>query len=470
MFPQWSIVGFTGHRDLTEPGQVAAQIDLALNRLSDAFGPLAAVSSLAKGADMLFLAEVTRRKLPLWLQLPFPLGRLEKDFSPTDWEKVRPYFKAALQVEEITGTASDDEAYMEVGENVVELADVVVAVWDGKPAAGLGGTADIVDHARELGKPLIWINPIKGTVLEERLYRLTPKQDIGPWNNTTKEMVEQYFREQDDKARLHAPRARHLVQRIILLHLLASAVGLSVPTFGVRGFFEYAIAALELGVLSVAIVLTAAHRRRHEEWIQSRIEAEICRSFLAIWQIRRRTGHSFKMALQGFDKLCKNLRLLQSLDSNPPPDLLDARDSYLEQRLEGQITYFQEQSTTARRAHGRLKIAALCCTSAAALLIASCMGLSAMGSEGLTFQISKFLTLILPLISAALFSITLTLEYSRRAARYQEMAVFLEQKAKRLRKVRTWNGLIGIATDVEEQLVQEVVEWHSYSRFVTTSH
>jgi len=119
-----------------------------------------------------------------------------------------------------------------------------------------------------------------------------------------------------------------------------------VPTFGWQGPFEYAVSRHpKLCVLSIAIYLVSAHRRRHEDWIQSRIEAEICRSFLAIWQIRRRTGHSFKMAIQGFDKLCKNLRLLQSLDANPPPDLMDARDGYWEQRLQGQINYFHEQST-----------------------------------------------------------------------------------------------------------------------------
>ena len=470
MLPQWSIVGFTGHRELSEPNQMASQIDLVLNRLSDISGPLAAVSSLAKGADLLFLDVVARRKLPLWLMLPFPLARFEKDFSTPDWEKIKPYFKAALQFEEITGAASDNEAYMEAGEKIVEEADIVVAVWDGKPAAGLGGTADIVEYARELEKPLIWINPLTGSVVEERLYHLAPKQSCLAWNDKTREMVLEHFRELDETARLHAPKARHLVQRIILLHLLASAVGLSVPTFGWQGPFEYAVAASELCVLSIAIYLVSAHRRRHEDWIQSRIEAEICRSFLAIWQIRRRTGHSFKMAIQGFDKLCKNLRLLQSLDANPPPDLMDARDGYLEQRLQGQINYFHEQSTAARRAHNRLKASALGCTITAALLTAGCVTLLMMGWEGLSVQITRWLSLILPLTSAALFSLILTLEYSRRAARYQEMTAFLENKIKRLRRVRTWNGLIRIATEAEEQLVQEVVEWHAYSRFVATSH
>ena len=38
---------------------------------------------------------------------------------------------------------------------------------------------------------------------------------------------------------------------------------------------------------------------------------------------------------------------------------MDARDGYLEQRLQSQIKYFQEQSIAARRAHNRLKASAL---------------------------------------------------------------------------------------------------------------
>jgi hypothetical protein len=34
---------------------------------------------------------------------------------------------------------------------MVEASDVMVAVWDGRPSAGRGGTAEIVDYARTMG-------------------------------------------------------------------------------------------------------------------------------------------------------------------------------------------------------------------------------------------------------------------------------------------------------------------------------
>ena len=47
---------------------------------------------------------------------------------------------------------------MDGGRAVVDRSSVLVAVWDGQPSRGLGGTADVVAYARERGVPVevIW--------------------------------------------------------------------------------------------------------------------------------------------------------------------------------------------------------------------------------------------------------------------------------------------------------------------------
>ena len=40
----------------------------------------------------------------------------------------------------------------------VNDADALLALWDGQAARGKGGTADVVDYARSLGKPVIIID------------------------------------------------------------------------------------------------------------------------------------------------------------------------------------------------------------------------------------------------------------------------------------------------------------------------
>ena len=470
MIPEWSIIGFAGHRELARPDVVAAQIGAALDRLAAQCGSLVAVSSAASGADILFLEEVGRRKLPFLVILPFHAARFEKDFAAADWQHARAYIKNALQVEEINGAASDEEAYMEAGERTVEQADIVIAVWDGQPAAGLGGTADAVAHARMLEKPLIWINPITGRVVEERFERLSPRKASVVWDGSPRKIVEQHFQNLDETATREAPQARHLIQQIILIHLFASAVGLSVPTFNLHGPVEYFILVLEMTVLVAAFILTSKHRRKHEEWMRLRIEAEICRSFLATWQLRYRAGYFSRIAIQGFDRLCKNLRLTQCLDTDPLPPLAEAANDYLNRRISNQIKYFSEQSIKAHSAYHWLKTAALASTATAVVLTAVRLVLVYFHVAGLVMTIPELLSLVLPLVSAALFSMILTQENSRRAQRNGEMVAMLERAARQLRVVRTWNGLARIAAETEGQLIQEVVEWHSFSRFTGQQH
>ena len=172
MLPELMIIGFSGHRKLADPKVAAGAIRKVFDRLAANHSALAAVSSAASGADTLFVEEVTRRNLPWLLVLPFPKARFQQDFNPSDWQRILPLIEKATRVEEVAGEESAEGAYMQTGILTVERADIMVVVWDGKPAAGLGGTGDVVAYVRELGKPLIIIDPASGTIAEERLEQL----------------------------------------------------------------------------------------------------------------------------------------------------------------------------------------------------------------------------------------------------------------------------------------------------------
>ncbi len=70
---------------------------------------------------------------------------------------------------------------METGILTADRADVMVVVWDGKPAAGFGGTGDVVDYARKFEKPLIIIDPATGTFAKKdwNVYERDPYPPIG---------------------------------------------------------------------------------------------------------------------------------------------------------------------------------------------------------------------------------------------------------------------------------------------------
>jgi hypothetical protein len=69
----------------------------------------------------------------------------------------------AIETIVMPASATRNEAYEKVGFYVAEHSDIMIAVWDGLPSQGRGGTADIVARARQLGKPIchIWAGNYK---------------------------------------------------------------------------------------------------------------------------------------------------------------------------------------------------------------------------------------------------------------------------------------------------------------------
>lgn len=53
---------------------------------------------------------------------------------------------------------STRDAYLAASEYVLGRVDAMLAVWDGQPADGRGGTGDVVQRAQALGIPatVVW--------------------------------------------------------------------------------------------------------------------------------------------------------------------------------------------------------------------------------------------------------------------------------------------------------------------------
>src|SRR5579864_2320270 len=130
--------------------------------LAEAKPPLTAVTSLAIGADQLLARLVLERGGSIHAVLPY--ADIERSFSSEDIQGYRDLVKHAT-VEILDTPGADQDAYLAAGLRVVDLSDVVIAIWNGLPAKGKGGTADIVEYALSRHKPLIHINPATQTVL-----------------------------------------------------------------------------------------------------------------------------------------------------------------------------------------------------------------------------------------------------------------------------------------------------------------
>ena len=55
----------------------------------------------------------------------------------------------AAAVHQLPFVESTSESHMAASKFMVDEADELYAVWDGKPARGYGGTADVVAYARD---------------------------------------------------------------------------------------------------------------------------------------------------------------------------------------------------------------------------------------------------------------------------------------------------------------------------------
>ena len=62
-----------------------------------------------------------------------------------------------MYVKQLLAKDTRVEAYEQAGQYVADHCDVLVALWDGRPATGRGGTEEIVQYARENKRPVVWI-------------------------------------------------------------------------------------------------------------------------------------------------------------------------------------------------------------------------------------------------------------------------------------------------------------------------
>lgn len=115
-------------------------------------GQLTAVSCIADGPDSWFAEAVLKHGGRFEVVVP----AAEYRAGLPEWH--HPAYDALLSraddVHETGMTESTSEAHQTGSEILVGLSDELLAVWDGKPAWGYGGTADVVAYANRTGVPV----------------------------------------------------------------------------------------------------------------------------------------------------------------------------------------------------------------------------------------------------------------------------------------------------------------------------
>jgi hypothetical protein len=142
-------IGLSGHQDI--PPEAFTYVKNGIKDiLAKVTEGLVGISALASGADQLFASLILEQKGHLHIIIPC------QDYDTTfsdkdDLERFWLLLNMAGDVEVLNYPEPSEEAYLKAGYRVVDSCDFLLAVWDGKPARGKGGTADIVEYARNRG-------------------------------------------------------------------------------------------------------------------------------------------------------------------------------------------------------------------------------------------------------------------------------------------------------------------------------
>lgn len=151
-----TVIGCTGHQALSPRTRrrVGAALAAHIAKIED---EIVGLCSLAVGADQIFAHVLLAGGGRLHAIIPCEgyAGTFDDEAARQEFERL---LSAAHEVTELPFPEPSEEAFMAAGHEVADRCDLLLAVWDGEPAAGRGGTADVVSHANDRGRSVevIW--------------------------------------------------------------------------------------------------------------------------------------------------------------------------------------------------------------------------------------------------------------------------------------------------------------------------
>ncbi|MFO1148276.1 MAG: hypothetical protein U1E62_07860 [Alsobacter sp.] len=180
-------VGVTGHRPNKLPDGVESALRETIGRIlaavggearalssavpagREASGPeLVLISSLAEGTDRIAARAALDLGWSLQCPLPFSADEYEKDFDgPVSRADFRDLLGKARSVFVLDAARGGREGlaqgrpYEAAGLVMEQACDLMIAVWDGGGAAGVGGTALVIERALADMVPVLAIDPVR---------------------------------------------------------------------------------------------------------------------------------------------------------------------------------------------------------------------------------------------------------------------------------------------------------------------
>lgn len=459
-FDRLWFVGFAGHRAVPDRQGAKSAISRELEILRDTVsGELVGISSAAAGADLLFLEACREAGLKTVILLPFSENRFAEDFDdPHEWERARQAIADAWWHEVAPGGEDAPAAYHVVARQCLEIADRMLFLWDGKPARGLGGTAESVDEAARMGMPARIIDAADFSARWNGRIPSEPEHDPEFDDLPPAACVGELFEKLDQRAVAGAPRSRWFAAGSMSLNHFATILQAILVAF--------ALAADEVGAMLKLVIVTIAaslpwiggRLRWQQRWVRDRVKAELLRSLLACHEPNSPLRPS---ALELFATEEAFLRTSALRLIHMRKGWKQARDEYLGSRLENQIRYLKSKGELAARRmriFGNLfRISSWCAVGLGAFLVISAflnLPIAPRVQTGLSFTAA-----VMPGIAAWCLAMISVFEFKRRASLYRQLVEELERLRPKIAGACCASEVSRAMSQIERLLLNEVWEW-----------
>jgi hypothetical protein len=480
------------------------------------------LTSLAEGADRLVATEIM--KLPdseIEAVLPLAPEDYMQDFatpeSKRDFENWLSKAKKTLVLRrngpETGKPEIRNKAYEDSGRFVVDHCDLLIALWDGKPARGKGGTAEIIAYAREKRRPLVIIpilNPEdirieRGRGLSSRALKRFAYFNHFPisaaklqayaanmgrllFQNPEGEKIPEAV-----KSRIHSGllpwyvrasliakqnqkryfRAGLAVYTLSPLAVGAVVIGILAPGWSLAAFLgEFLLMMVVYG-----IVLIADRRKVHKKWIEMRFLTERLRAAIFLFAcgskpadlrlppLARTALRDDEWILRLFEEIMRRV----SLPERRTEAVLRDCANFARTRWVGeQITFHAAKASRAGKSSRFLERIGHSVFLAAIFAAAWHIFSQLLGYNGILSWLEKpaiFLAVVLPAVGAAIGGVRTHREYSRLEKRSRSMEAVLRELDQRYAGMSDFDELKTLLQETEQLMLQETQDWLMLMKF-----
>ncbi len=511
-------IGVTGHRTLEDEDSVAAGVAATLRRIRAVFAGssltpvyFTILSALAEGADRLVVRQafaVLGENVRVEAILPRDADDYMEDFTSAASKHEFEELLARASTRPMPATVSPAEGFERAGRYVVDQSDVLIAIWDGEPARGRAGTAEVVAYARSRGRPVLLVEPTSQGVtlrdlgspgLERPLASLRMLEQYnrgslgaavfrralahqrstlgrhlgGSSIRADVERVAAWALPRFTRAEVRALRFQHAYHLLgDLLYLFAALAVTAVAAQSVFAPEQTKLVAAEIACLLVvtAVFLTARFGHVHDRWMGYRSLAEAFRSglFIALTHARDRYERHAAADLRGYHEPWYQRAFSESWSRCPRAGDAAENDAALRRFivdawLDHQIEYHRSTAGRLSDRHQRISLTVAALVTAA--LTVAMLHFFDVG-EGTDWpRWFTFLAIVLPGFGAAVTGIREHRQFrlhANRSARTADRLQRLKDQMETGVRVVSANGL---AAELQTIILEESVEWTGVQEF-----